>query len=168
MTLRQAARDLNGPILLIRTRIQRVHTNSPLSVFGEFGSRDGQLSRPQGVCATEGRVFVADTGNHRVQVFDPEGRFLRSWGRKGELPGEMNEPAGLAVCASGLVYVADALNRRVQVFWQDGAFAGVLSGRTNGPGHFNQPSDVAVSSSGQLLVCDPMNCRLQVFTQDQY
>ena len=64
----------------------------------------------------DGNVYVADTLNHRIQVFDPEGRFLCKWGTEGKGDGQFNEPLGLAIDGAGNVYVADAHNDRIQVF----------------------------------------------------
>ena len=66
-----------------------------------------------------GNVYVADFGNNRVQVFIPEGRFLRKWGSEGRGDGQFGGPIGIAVDGSGNVYVADRDNHRVQVFSVD-------------------------------------------------
>jgi DNA-binding beta-propeller fold protein YncE len=60
-------------------------------------------------------VFVTDSHNHRVQVFDLDGQFLSQWGQYGEGQGEFQCPRGLSV-HNGLAYVADSENHRVQVF----------------------------------------------------
>ena len=64
----------------------------------------------------EGNVYVADSWNHRIQVFDPQGRFLRKWGTEGEENGQFADPKGLATDGDGNVYVADSGNHRIQVF----------------------------------------------------
>jgi hypothetical protein len=69
-----------------------------------------------------GDVYVADTGNDRVQVFDAEGTFLRWIGESGANIGQFNEPVGLAVGDAGELYVADAWNARIQVFDAAGQF----------------------------------------------
>lgn len=61
-------------------------------------------------------LYVADTGNKRVQVFDLQGRFVREFGGGGRGPGELDEPVGIAISAQGIVAVADTWNRRVQLF----------------------------------------------------
>jgi sugar lactone lactonase YvrE len=61
----------------------------------------------------QGRVYVADYGNHRVQVFDAAGRALAGWGREGGGPGEFRLPAGIAVDRAGRIYVSDTGNHRV-------------------------------------------------------
>jgi len=70
-----------------------------------------------------GNIFIADGhGNARIAKFDKAGRFLKSWGSRGDSPGQFNLPHGIAVDAKANLYVADRLNRRIQVFDNDGNF----------------------------------------------
>ena len=64
----------------------------------------------------QGRLFVSDTGNKRIQVFDKDGNFLAQIGRSGTGDGEFNEPVGVALDVDGNIYVADTWNHRIQVF----------------------------------------------------
>ncbi len=66
-----------------------------------------------------GRVYVTDTGNKRVVVFDPDGEPITQFGSVGIDPGNFDEPVGIAVGKEGKVYVADTWNQRVQVFTPD-------------------------------------------------
>ncbi len=87
-----------------------------------FGSK-GQFDRPFGVTTeSAGRVYVADSGNNRIQVFMAEGKFLRMFGRKGAGRGELYFPCEVAVDASGLVYVSEYLDHHVSVFTSEGRF----------------------------------------------
>ena len=70
-----------------------------------------------------GNIFVADgLGNSRVAKFDKDGKFIKSWGKKGSAPGEFVNVRRIAVDAQGNVYVADGGNKRVQVFDNNGNF----------------------------------------------
>ena len=70
-----------------------------------------------------GNIYVADGyGNARVAKYEPSGRYIKSWGRRGTAPGEFNIVHGIAIDASGNVYVGDEGNRRVQVFDSEGTF----------------------------------------------
>ncbi|MEA3309129.1 MAG: hypothetical protein U9Q70_06425, partial [Chloroflexota bacterium] len=95
--------------------------------YGEYpvGDPNGQSAfyGPRGVAVgPEGELYVTNTGNKRVQVFDAEGVFLREFGGAGSAPGQLNEPVGIAVNAAGEVYVVDTWNERVQVFTSTGEF----------------------------------------------
>ena len=80
-----------------------------------------ELYGPRGVTvATDGRVWVTDTGNHRVVSYDAELRDPRIIGRKGTAPGEFSSPIGIAAAPSGVIYVADTVNRRIQILRLDG------------------------------------------------
>ena len=72
----------------------------------------------------QGNVYVLDSGNHRVQVFDRDGAYLRSMGEPGEAPGQLGDPMGMFVHPDGSTWVADTRNRRLQPF-------GAAGGRLN-------------------------------------
>ena len=92
-------------------------------VRGNDASTFGAFYGPRSVAVSpDGDVYVADTGNDRVQVFDAEGTFLRWIGENGANIGQFNEPVGLAVGDAGELYVADAWNARIQVLDAAGQF----------------------------------------------
>jgi len=95
--------------------------------YGEYQLGDsnghGAFYGPRAVAlGPAGELYVTDTGNKRVQVFDTEGLFLREFGGAGSGPGQLDEPVGIAVNAAGEVYVADTWNERVQVFTSAGEY----------------------------------------------
>src|SRR6266849_9403054 len=82
------------------------------------------FNRPSDVAwDAAGDIFVADgLGNARVAKFDKDGKFVKSWGKKGTAPGQFANVRSIAVDAQGNVYAADGGNKRVQVFDNNGTF----------------------------------------------
>lgn len=84
------------------------------------------VTMPSGAGATgitvdsQGRLYVADTGAHQIQIFDSNGSFVRSIGGFGSALGQLNEPRGVAVDAQGNIYVADTWNARIVKYSPDG------------------------------------------------
>jgi DNA-binding beta-propeller fold protein YncE len=79
-----------------------------------------------------GNIFVADgLGNARIAKFDKDGKFIKSWGKKGTANGEFANVRSLAVDAQGNVYAADGGNQRVQVFDNEGNFKTAFTGVGN-------------------------------------
>jgi hypothetical protein len=111
------------------------------------------FDRPTSVAvAPNGDIFVSDGHapnkyeTARVVKFSKDGRFIKSWGRKGSAPGEFDEPHDIFVGgARGWVYVADRRNNRIQVFDQDGTF--ITAWR-----QFGQPSSVFVGTDDTIYV----------------
>lgn len=136
------------------------------ATWGSLGDRSGQLRAPKGLALdAQGNIYVADSQNHRVQVFDSSGHFLRGWG-EGTRPGQFKEPWGIAVAQNGDVYVADTWNHRIQVFDSEGTFLrewGVF-GQPAEPAESGRllygPRDLAFDSQGHLYVADTGNKRV--------
>jgi len=72
---------------------------------------------------SEGRIFVLDARNSRIQCFSPEGKFLFSFGRLGQGPGELsNNARKIKILEDGNIYIIDYLSRRINVYKRDGQF----------------------------------------------
>jgi DNA-binding beta-propeller fold protein YncE len=158
----------------------KISLTSNLTI-GSQGAAAGQFDRPKDVAPdANGNIYVCDIGNNdmgippRIQVFSPEGVFLRGWGSLGSGPGQFNEPWGLAVDAGrGFVYVADTWNHRVQKFdlegkfiTQWGTFVDTGGQATGAEAQFWGPRDVAVDAAGNVYVTDTGNKRIQKFDGD--
>ncbi len=133
----------------------------------------GQLNQPRNMAvAKDGRVYVADTSNHRIVVFDANGNELTSWGSFGAEPGQFNEPWDVAIGPDGSVYVADTWNHRIQKFTPDGDFITAWGAFVSTDGQLGQmgvfwgPRAITFTPEGNLLVTDTGNKRVQVFTPD--
>ncbi|KAA3664879.1 MAG: TIGR03663 family protein [Chloroflexi bacterium] len=145
-----------------------------INELGVPGANEGELAGPRNVAVTEdGRIFVADSGNARIQVFEANGELITAWGSFGTEPGQFNEPWDLAV-DDQFVYVADTWNHRVQKFTHDGELVGVFGSsgsqadapETEGLGFFFGPRDVMLYGDDQLLVTDTGNHRIQVLDRN--
>ncbi|MVN87406.1 protein kinase [Deinococcus sp. HMF7620] len=90
--------------------------------FGPYGLNDGELLQPVAIAATDALVFVLDAEAHHVVVFDPQGRFVRRFGGKGQGLGRFEKPRSIVASADGHVYVLDTGNNEVQRFTAQGEY----------------------------------------------
>jgi DNA-binding beta-propeller fold protein YncE len=133
---------------------------------------EGEFCEPWGVAVgPDGRVFVADTWNHRVQVFGPDGTFLHSLGTFGTSGGDVASaplqfygPRDVAVDEQGNLYVSDTGNKRIQLFDTDLNYLRAFGGPGVLPGRLDEPVGVAIGPDRLLYVADTWNQRIQVFT----
>ena len=151
-----------------------IELRADLMIGGE-GLSPGELFHPRDMAiGPDGTLYVADTLNHRIQRFSPEGEVLITWGGFGDFQeggaeeGTFNEPWGIGVAPNGNVYVADTWNHRIQWFSPDGAFLGTFGqeGQGDAPYSFWGPRDVAVDSQGRVYVVDTGNKRIKVFDNE--
>ncbi|MBN1438927.1 MAG: TIGR03663 family protein [Anaerolineales bacterium] len=152
-----------------------VRSVAAADLWGLEGEQTGAFQRPRAVAAApDGSFYVADTGNHRIQHFGPQGDFLTAWGsfsgmEAAQAPeGTFNEPWGVAVGPDGSVYVADTWNYRVQKFAPDGEFLAVWGATTSAdPGYqFYGPRAIAVDSQNRVFVADTGNKRIVYFDSE--
>jgi sugar lactone lactonase YvrE len=162
------------PVSLVDPYAEKTIVLPADAVLGQSGAGEGQLTLPRSLArAPDGTLYVADTGNHRIQHLAADGTVLDTWGSfanldQGEAPGgTLNEPWGIAVAPDGTVYVADTWNNRVQHFSADGRFLGMWGtfGQAETPTTFWGPRDVAVDASGRVYVADTGNKRVGVFDE---
>ncbi|MFY9558420.1 MAG: 6-bladed beta-propeller [Blastocatellia bacterium] len=96
-----------------------------LGKLGVAGEGPDTFNQPSDVItAPNGDIFVADghggNTNARIVKFDKNGKFIKTWGKKGAGPGEFDTPHSLAMDSRGRLFVADRNNNRIQIFDQDG------------------------------------------------
>lgn len=135
--------------------------------IGVRGTEPGCFTWPRGVAVgLDNSIVVADSSNHRVQVFDSNGKFLQEFGSYGSGEGEFDCLAGVAVNRIGQYIVSDRYNHRIQVFDPSGRFLRAFGceGRTDG--RFSYPWGITTDSLGFIYVCDKENHRIQVFQSD--
>ena len=125
----------------------------------------GAMAKPTNVTVDEDAlVYVSDTLNDRIQVFDADGNFVRMWGKEGDAAGYFARPKGLSIDSDGHIWVADAFLNYVQIFDQDGHLLGYMGGGGTYPGQFSVTADVLVDrKTNRVFVTDQYPGRLQVF-----
>ncbi len=130
---------------------------------------DGQFNEPWGVALdADGQVYVADTWNGRIQVFDRDGNFVRKWGYFNTTNGELGDPLalfgprGIAIDSAGNLVVADTGNKRILQFSKNGELIQQVGGGGIALGRFEEPTAVAVDPrDGSIFVADAWNRRIQ-------
>lgn len=131
--------------------------------WGSSGTGDGELNWPGGIAiGRNGRVYVADQTNHRVQMFDRRGRFLGKWGKYGTRPGQfggkalensrVGGPQFIALDAAGAVYTTEASVGRVQKFTADGESLLAWGDNEDKPGSFGGKFR-GTSLQGPIAIC---------------
>jgi hypothetical protein len=136
---------------------------------GTPGTGNGEFRFPYGISVTDGLVYVADTGNHRVQRFTRSGVFLSRWGRNGgdgtsgTLTAEFIFPMDAVVRPDGDVEVTDYGNQRVQRFTPVGVFVSTFGSSGSQDGQFTGPWSMAIDCRTNLYVSDPNTNRIQKF-----
>jgi DNA-binding beta-propeller fold protein YncE len=166
--------DRQGRLLVADTHFYRVLVYSPEGKIlfqigdGVQGTTPGRFGYPTDVVVDRaGNFYVGDYGdNDRVQVFSPEGKWLRQWGGHGYAPGQFLRPRALAIDDRDRIYVADSCNHRIQVFDTQGKLLNVWGTRGSAPGELSYPYDLAIGPDGALYVCEYGNHRVQKFSLD--
>jgi sugar lactone lactonase YvrE len=145
-------------------RIQKFSADGAtcLLSLGGPGRGPGEFNRAEGIGVdAAGNLHVADSCNHRIQVFSADGRFLRAYGRPGNQPGEMSYPFDIRIDNAGRQYVCEFGNSRIQVFDREDRLIEVIGGPGRAPGQFSNPWSIALDSQGNLIVADSQNHRVQ-------
>lgn len=131
--------------------------------FGEFGVLEGQFTEPSGVAVNaQNDIIVADTNNHRIQIFDNEGRFKFQFGECGKRDGQLLYPNRVAVVkSSGDIIVTErSPTHQIQIYTQYGQFV-----RKFGANILQHPRGVTVDNKGRIIVVECKVMRVIIFDQ---
>jgi sugar lactone lactonase YvrE len=123
-----------------------------LGTAGVAGAGPETFNQPSQVqVAPNGDIFVGDghggNSNARIVKFSKNGRFIKTWGKKGTAPGEFEAPHGLAMDSRGRLFVADRGNNRLQIFDQEGNFLEEWT-------QFGRPSGLFIDKNDTVYVAD--------------
>jgi len=164
---RDVTTDINGFIYIADHDNGRIQKFTPKGEFLNTSWDYGQLFFPTGISVNSrlNNVYVVDSGNNRMMVYDREGNYKFSWGSKGTGNGEFSNPQGIALDQDENVYVVDHWNHRIQKFNANGVFL-TQWGQDIGTNSLYWPIDITVDDEGYVFVCDTYNNRIQVFDQN--
>jgi len=125
----------------------------------------GEFSLPTHVAVDkDGNVYVTDTLNNRVQIFDADGAFISEFGKGGDGPGRFARPKGIAVDCDGHIWVADEVQSRVQVFDKQGQLLIYFGQLGNYPGQFQALYGLGYDKkNNRVITSEQFPGRVQVF-----
>jgi DNA-binding beta-propeller fold protein YncE len=134
--------------------------------IGRRGTRDGELNLPRDVeLGPDGRLYVIDGGNFRVQVFETDGTFVRTFGSAGAMYGQFSRPKGIGVDGNGNIYVSDAAFGNFQVFNSLGELLLFVGSRSEQPKRagYMLPAGLDVDEDGRIYMVDQFFRKLDVY-----
>jgi len=137
-----------------------------LKTFGGYGAGPGETKQTEFMDIRDGKLYVPDIGNNRVNVFSLDGKPLFQFGGPGTEPGRFNAPEAAKFSSEGKLYVSDLKNDRIQVFDPQGKFLFAFGKRGAAAGEFKAPSGIAFDRDDNLYVNEIGNSRVQVFDKN--
>ena len=137
--------------------VQYTRDGKFVRAWGKKGTGEGEFNLPHGIAVDkQGRVYVGDRENRRMQVFDSEGKFLTQWKHVGS-------PWGVVITDDDKLFLCDGHNNRIVKTDLSGEVLGVLSGPGKLPGLLDFAHHLAVGPSGSVYVAEIKNWRVQKF-----
>jgi DNA-binding beta-propeller fold protein YncE len=139
-------------------------TGAYITKFGERGIGDGQFNFPTDVAVgVDGRIYVTDAMNRRVQIFDTDFKFTEKFGSEGLRWGQFRKPKSIALDEYQNIYVVDSDFCNFQIFDQKKDLLMFLGDFGDGPGQFEVPQQIRIDAQNLVYVVDQMNQRVQIF-----
>jgi streptogramin lyase len=134
--------------------------------IGKRGIDRGEFNLPRDAAlAPDGSLYIVDSGNFRVEKFDPDGKFISEFGAIGRQPGQFSRPKEAAVDKDGNIYVVDSLFGNFQIFNSSGQLLLAVGTRSNtdAPAKFQLPSSIAVDEDGRVYMVDQYFRKVDIF-----
>ncbi len=171
------------PVVAPSLRTVRTYAGSGGNDFADGSALTAQFNTPNGIArAADGRIFVADTFNHRIRVISADGATVSTYAGDGVAAfadgststARFSQPQGIAVAADGRLFVADEFNNRIRVISADGATVSTYAGDgeaafvdgSTTTARFSFPRGIAVAADGRVFVADTFNNRIRVISAD--
>ncbi len=124
----------------------------------------GTFSLPECVAVDkDGNVYVTDTFNNRVEIFDADGGFISTFGKNGDGPADLERPKGIAIDGDGHIWVVDDAQDRVKVFNNEGRLLIYMGGHGYYPGQFMGAWGIAIDKLNRVVVSETYPGRVQMF-----
>ena len=134
------------------------------TAFGKRGEEDNEFNFPSYVAADkDGKIYVTDTLNFSVKIYDKDFKFLKRIGEHGNGLGMFDRPKGVTLDSEGNLYVVDMSFSNFQIFNPKGKLLMFLGGFGNEPGFFRMPSGIFIDKKNRIYVSDQANKRVQIF-----
>ncbi len=159
----------NNQLWVVETGAHRIlilnaNTGQLIKKIGGRGTANGTFNFPTFIWVdVKGNVYVVDSMNFRIQIFNSSGEFVSTFGQIGDASGYMARPKGIATDSFGNIYVADALFHVVQVFDQAGNFLYRFGEQGQGKAQFWMPTGIYIDENNYIYIADTYNTRVQIF-----
>ena len=137
-----------------------------IKTIGKRGTQAGELNIPlQATVTPNGKIYVVDSGNFRVQAFNTDGSSSHTFGSIGRKSGQFSRPKGIASDSAGNIYVVDTAFGNLQIFTDSGKLLLFIGdrGTSGGPGRFSLPAGIAVDASNRIYVVDQFFRKVDIF-----
>ncbi len=141
-------------------------TGEYVSMIGTRGSEPGQFNLPlQAAVATDGTLYVVDSGNFRVQAFNPDGDYTLSIGSLGRYPGQFARPKGIATDSKGNIYVIDSAFGNFQIFNKNGELLLFIGKRSQAskPAAYMLPAGIGIDENDHIYVADQFFRKVDIY-----
>jgi len=144
------------------------------SQFGIRGVNPGEFNKPKAIAVTlTGKMFIADSGNNRVQILNEDNVSSYQFGNLGKKAGQFSKPKGIAINSKGEVYVADTNNNRIQIFTFDGIYLKTISKVAVSDREFEAesfdlraPVALSINSKDEIYLIDSVNNRVLLINEN--
>lgn len=149
-----------------RVRVFDAKTGKHLFDIGKRGTEPGQFNLPRDITiGKDGMLYVVDGGNFRVQLFKPDGSFVKVFGGVGRQGGMFSRPKEAAVDGEGNVYVVDSAFGNFQIFTPEGELLLAVGGRSerDGMAKYMLPSGIAIDGDGRVYMVDQYFRKVDVY-----
>ena len=149
-----------------QVRVYDVQSGEHLFDFGGRGSEQGEFNLARDIAmGPDGNFYVVDGGNFRVQVFRPDGTFVRQIGSIGVSSGQFSRPKGIDTDLDGNIYVSDTSFANFQIFNAEGQLLMHIGDRADAPSPagFMLPAGIAVDEDGRIYIVDQFFRKIDIF-----